>query len=118
MNKPMLITIQHFVLSCQRGVIHLCNNQKHKVMAHQNIFVNDIISKVFFPREYSRKESICVTERPSKFTFAVQKSLTALPVSEVLPYIKWMANENNLCICRVKDFNRAKFELIEAINKN
>jgi hypothetical protein len=115
----MFITSTSFLFYIENYVIHLCNNLNQKVMGHfRNIKIDNITGKATLAREHSKMETVVITEKNSKFTSLISKSLTSLPMGEVIDYLNYVAEKKNLKLNRESEYREAQFELMEIIKRN
>lgn len=84
----------------------------------RNILIDNETGKATLAKEYSKMETVVVTEKISKFTALVPRSLTSLPMGEVLDYLNYVAEKKNLRLNRESEYREAQFELMEIIKRN
>jgi hypothetical protein len=89
---------------------------------------NKVQPLIYKNMAYVQNKAIVLTDRYIKNEFAIyetclftkcrEKDLGNLPLSELLPYLRFIATEHFLNLSRTKDFQKAKTILFNSVNFN
>lgn len=84
----------------------------------QNIIVHSCSREVEIPSDYSQRETVSVSMKASSFLNTIDKMFGALPVSEIMRELDFVACERRLKISRNSEFKLAQEELLKRIKQN